>query len=446
MEDNNTKNEVNKPKIVPSYVKKNNIGDSGKNKKRLFKSRITKYIVIAIIILVLSGTLFFGYNIYLNNKYKGYTQYSEKMNIYGFGQLYDNESITEYQKVTKSEAIKLVVSATLNISNIDKIVYIDDKKFDNQEWVQYAVDNEMITEDEINESNYNKKATLMDCLNYLYMAKIKILNIPADVEAIPNFSDIDKYSNEEQLIIKDMVWNKILDNTSNNLNAYNNITKGELSKLIVLYCEKYNTITENDAKININPEKLPSNYTDFPYCLANVSKEIYETRYIYSDVSKFKKPSEIYSEYKENFYSMEVRVLQYMTTILNVDYNFINEEEFKNNLDDTLFNPPSDNTIKNYINYVKSNKIIIRGNCNIIYPVFYFDGVNYRLRCSISYNIESAEKKENLIFGDSTEFNVSYDYNDNKTQLLLDIPIKTFSNSKSLYINFESINKWNIES
>ncbi len=435
MEENKTDIIENKTKIIPNYNKK----VETHNKPKKIKSKITKVLICIIILIILSVSIILIINLFLN-KYKQYSQYSDKMNIYGFGQLYDNEKTTEYQRVTKSEAIKLIVSATINMSNIDKLVYIENLDYENQEWVEYAIENEIISNNEINKDNYNDKATLMDCLKYMYNSKVKILNLNTDIEANPKFSDFDKYSNEDKIIIRDMVWNKIIEDKSENLNADKKVSKGELNKLIVLYSEKYNTITENDEKIVINDEKLPKNYLDYAYCVSNVNKQTYETRYLYSDVTKFKKPSEIYSEFKENFYSLGVRVQEYMLTILNIDYNTIKIDDFKRALNDSLLYPVPDKTIEEYINYVKSNHIIVKGQCKVVYPAFYFDGNNYRIRCTVSYSIENADNKNNIFFGDSLKYNNTYNYDENDRQVIVDLPVNKRDNENSLYVYLQSIN------
>ena len=65
-------------------------------------------------------------------------------------------------------------------------------------------------------------------------------------------SDFNKYSTEQQTLIKDMLWNKIIDNSTNKLNGNKSIVKGELNKLIISFVEKYNT------KINVRTSM--SNY------------------------------------------------------------------------------------------------------------------------------------------------------------------------------------------
>lgn len=431
--------QVKKQKIIPSYEKKNVKNNIVKTKKKKI-SKIWLIILMIIVITVIMIVIWNNYKISFNK----YIEYSNQMKIYGFDSLYNDSKTTEYQKVTKSEALKLVIASTLNVSSIDNLIYAEDLKYDNEVWSIYAIQSGMLEENEINEKNEKDKATLMNCLNYLYKAKTVILGKEADVESNPKYADFEKYSNDEQLVIKDMLWNKIIENKNENLDAYKNISKGELSKLIISFVKKYNTLTYDDLKLTINSEKLPSNYEDFPYCISNVNKKIYEIRYFYNDVSKFKKPVEIYSKYKDQMRVTALRIQKYLTTILNVDYRNITFDNFKIGLDEVTKTKISDDVINQYINYVKTNKIITTGNITIIYPVFYFDGLKYRMRCNVSYKINNSDTMKNILFGDSMNFKNEYSYK-NDNNVILDVSLEKYENDKSFYIsNGESINDWMI--
>jgi len=72
--------------------------------------------VIGICILVIAVIAII--NIVLNNvEYKKYEKYEEKMNKYGFNKLYDNGSAKTSEKVTKSEALKVIIGTCLNTSS-----------------------------------------------------------------------------------------------------------------------------------------------------------------------------------------------------------------------------------------------------------------------------------------------------------------------------------------
>lgn len=427
MEDNNTKNEVNKPKIVPSYVKKNNIGDSGKNKKRLFKSRITKYIVIAIIILVLSGTLFFGYNIYLNNKYKGYTSYENNMNNYGFNLMYDSKTANTTDKVTKSEMVKVIISSILNTYDISNIWTLDDPEYENQVWVDYAEQNELIEEGYVNSQNESQKATFMEALKLLNNYKVKVLGKNVDIESTPNFSDFDKYNNEEQTIIRDMVWNKVIDDNTNKLDANRYIVKGELNELIIRFVEKYNTIVYyTEDKLNISEDKLPYNSDIYTYTLANINKKVYEAKFDYVDVSKSILPYQLYLKYKDKFEEWIVMIEEHYNTILNVDYNNFSNEEFTNRINSYVYNNYSSELIGEYEKYIKDNKVVLTGSVVVQMPIIYFDGQDIRVRVKLQFNINSADTRENLLFGDL--FTSSSEYYENDS-IIKYIDVKLISNS-----------------
>lgn len=446
MEENNTKNEVNKPKIVPSYVKKNNVVDSRKDKKRFFKSRITKYIVIAIIILVLSGTLFFGYNIYLNNKYKDYTSYENNMNNYGFNLMYDSKTANTTDKVTKSEMVKVIVSSLLNVYDISDIWTLDNPEYENQVWVDYAEQNGLLSEGYVTRENQDKRATYMEVLSLLSKYKNVVLGKNLDMDSTPNYKDFNRYTNDEQIIIKDMVWNKILDNFDGKLNANRNIVKGELNQLVIRFVEKYNTVTlTEDDKLNINSEKLPYNYEDYTYTLANINKKIYEAKFDYVDVSKSILPMDMYVKYKEQLSDWIIMIDDYYNTILNIDYNNFDKESFLQNVNSFVINNYDLETIEKYQKYVIDNKIVIDGSVSVQMPIIYFDGENIRVRTKLQYNIINSDTKENLLFGDlNTVENVTY--NENSNVVYIDVKLVSIDDDfTNVYLTNTHVNSLIVE-
>lgn len=58
---------------------------------------------------------------------------------------------------------------------------------------------------------------------------------------------------------------------------------------------------------------------------------------------------------KENDQMIET-AQNYYNTLLNIDYNTINEEEFKLRLEDYVLNGVSSKKMNKYIKYVKDNK------------------------------------------------------------------------------------------
>lgn len=437
--------QVKKQKIIPSYEKKNvkfskNSKKNDNKKNFKIKSRFSKIIIFVIIISILAIIGLFIYNIYLNNKYKKYEIYNEKMSIYGFNLMYDNKSLIAKEKITKSEAIKMVISTAYNLYDISNFAPIENPTYDNEIWVKYAKEVGIVTED-INKENQNERITYIDVLMMLSKVKVDLLGMDLDIEGKPNFEDFDDYTNDEQTVLKDMVWNKIIENNTTKLNGKRKIVKGELNELLINFAEKYRTISLNRLdKFVINEEKLPYNYEEYPYVLANVNKKIYETKFYVEDAKESKTPIELYAEEKQNFQAIDGIINKYFTTILNIDYEKISLEEFKDNINFVSMYSYSDEQIKDYIDYVKANKIKLSGNVNLQLPIIYYDGKNIRARVIIEYNIESSDTLENLIFSDRLTGN-TYKYNTKGELMCLDVPFARDENTKNLYISMGSINK-----
>ena len=188
--------------------------------------------------------------------------------------------------MTKSEAVKIIISSVLNIYDISNIFDLQKSTYDNEIWVRYAESSELIPEGQINEKNQNSNISIIEFLSILSNVKAKLLEIDLDAEtAIDiNYKFLEKCSNEEQIVLKDMIYNKILVDVTDSTNVNKALSKGMCNEIILNFVKKYNTITINGAKININDEKLPSNVEDYPYILANVKKEVYEKKYKYFNV------------------------------------------------------------------------------------------------------------------------------------------------------------------
>ena len=435
MEENIEKVE-NKSKIVPSYNKKNEIPQ----KPKKIKSKITIYILIAISFIIILGVIYLIYNLIITNKYKEYVKYENDMQNYGFNLMYDNSSANTYEKVTKSEMVKIIVSSLLNRYSIDDTWKIENKEYDNQIWVDYAEKNGLIDTNYINKDNQGNKATYMEAITLLSKYKQLILQKNLDIESNPKYKDFENYATEQQTTIRDMVWNKIIDDSNNNLNVNRNIVKGELNQLIIKFIEKYNTITiYSEDKLNINDEKLPYNYEDYTYTLANINKKVYEAKFDYKDVSKSMLPREVFIKYKDEIQDWIDVVTEYYNKILNIDYRTFNKEEFINFLNLYVYNKYSSESIDNYEKYIKDNEIVINGNSTAQMPIIYFDGENIRIRFKLQYNILSTKTRQNILFGDLLYISpTNYD----KDTMLQYIDVKLMSNNdkyKDIHIGNSNI-------
>lgn len=438
MEEKNTQKKDKKSKIIPSYEKKSE--DNNKNTKKI-KSRITIYILIIVAVLIIVSLFLVVYNLVLNNKYKDYVLYENNMNNYGFNKMYDDFTANTTEKVTKSELVKVLVSSLLNTYDISDIWSMTEIGYDNQIWVDYAEQHGFIPQGYINSENQDDRATYIEALTLLSNYKTIVLGKNLDIESSPKFKDFDEYTNEEQTMIRDMVWNKILEDNEESLKAYRKIVKGELNQLITKFVEKYNTITlTSDDKLNINSEKLPYNYELYTYTLANINKKVYEAKFDYTDVSKSILPKDMYIKYKDEISSWIIMIDHYYNTILNVDYNNFDKNEFLENINLFVINNYDLAAIEKYEKYIKDNEIVIDGNVKVQMPIVYFDGQNIRIRTQIQYSILSSKTNENVLFGDlNTLEKVIYD----KDAVIAYIDVKLIENLEdisSVYLSNININ------
>ena len=437
---NNIENKLKKQKIVPSYNKKDEpINIKTKSKK----NRISKITIIFLILcLLVIGAIVFGVISFINyNKYKPYRAYEEKMKTYGFDKAYNNESVKTGESITKSEAIKMILAACFNTNDISGFAAEPEgeNNYENAMWVEYAKYRGIITDGDINKDNYKSKASYIEVIRYLATAKTKLLEKELDSAVQLKVKDIDKYKSDEQVAIEDMIQNEIIKVNTKKIKGNKHIFKGQMNELISNFVEKYNTITVNGEKININEDKKPSNKDEYPYTLANVEKNVYEKKFSVDDENNFINPKELYSTKKEYYTQIQQIAEGYYNLILNVDYNTINYDDLKDEmLPYMLYGADG---LEEYVKYVKDNKIKIEGKSTVIFPVVYFDGLQYAVRMKLEFEVKNSETKNNLLYMDpidDTENPVKYD--NDKYTLYIDAKMgSALTGSTALYNDNTSI-------
>ena len=412
------------------------------------KSKITVIIIVGIILSILISIFLIG--LYINNlKYKIYKKYEVNIVNYGFDKSYNNGKANTNENVTKSEAIKMVIVSILNINDISGIQNAPSEEYSNAIWVEFAQKKEIITKDEINKDKANEKASYADVIRYFANAKIKLLGKNLDTETSPDLKDFESYKPDEKSAILDALYNGIIKEKTDKLNAYNKVFKGQVNEILKNYVEKYNTITPEGEKLNVDPEKIPSNVNDYTFTLATVDKEVYEKPYIIDVKENFKTPKNTYIEKKELFLQTVERVEFYYNTLLNIDYTNINPEQFGKSMEEYVINGISSNEIDNYMNYIKINKIRIEGNAKAQAPILYFDGKCYRMRIKLEFKVLYSDTKENLLFGDLEYKKYSpykkVIYNNESNVIYIDTALESNKLSKSLYIVEKPIYKMMID-
>lgn len=412
----------------PSYMKKN-VEAKEKEKRKIPKKMIIWMGARLLIVLVISFAILMITNHF---KYKEYRQFEQTMLSYGFDKIYDNGSANTGDKVTKSEAIKMVISALYNTSNIEGITTKPEKEYSNAIWVEYAQKLGIITETDVNENNADESATYSEVIRYFSNAKSKTLGLELDVEDHGNIKDINQYNMDEKFAILDMVNSKIITIHPEKLKARKKVFKGQVNELIKNFVETYNTITLEGEKLNINEEKKPSNADQYPYTVISVNKEVYEYDFAKEDEATFRSPLEVFPTQKEYFYQIRNNTENYYRYLVNIDYTTITEEKFKKDIKKYLLYDVEDETVHQYVKYVKDNRIKLTGDANVQIPIIYYDGSYYRVRVKITFKVESSLTNENLLYRDLVEGKTKK-YSDKEYTIYMDTYMANVMNNKTLY-------------
>lgn len=258
------------------------------------------------------------------------TEFDDKINIYGLNKMYNNGSNNPNENVTKLEAIKLVIASTKNTIDLSTLI-LGSSTGDDAKVLEYAYKNGITSEQEVNLSNCNKKAKIIDLVKYISKAKYYILK--QDYKKTENvlLKDYKKYSDDDKEYILDLLANEVIENNKYKLNGYSYLKKSICNKLIVKYITNFNLLSKN-GNIVTDQAKMPSNFNEYPYILEDVDKEVYEQAYDVDSQENFLKPSEFYS-YRKEYYDSTINTAEdYYNTILNVSYQTINYEDMYNKL------------------------------------------------------------------------------------------------------------------
>ncbi len=415
--------------FVPSYKNEEERLKIRKEKDRKDKIRNTIIAVAIITVIIAIGVLSY---ILINLNYSKYEHYETKMKIYGFDIVYDNGSAKTKEKVTRSEAIKMILSCVYNVPDIEGIAMSTDKTYSNAIWVEYAKKQGIVGQEEITEENADDRVKYQEVLVWLYNVKSKILQQTPDTEAKVEVKDINAYNADQRLAIYDLINSNVIVTNTKNINGNQRLFKGKLNELIVNFAEEYNTITVADARININDERLPSNVAEYPYTLSGISKDIYELDFINRGANGFILPVDFYAENKQYYAQIKDFAESYYTYLVNVDYNNITVEQMKRRLKKYALQEFDDNVLNEYVEYVKQNNIKLTGTAQAQLPCIYFDGQDYRVRMKIEMKVESSNTDTNLLFNDVLSGNIKY--KEKEYTLYADIMMAKNENSDTLFV------------
>ena len=419
--------------FVPSYQNEEERREEIKQNNKKYRIRT---ILLSVLAIVIVAAVIITSIIIANINYSKYEKYEDKMDLYGFSQVYDNGRANTRDKVTKSEAVKMVLACLYNVPSIEGIALPTEETYSNAIWVEYAIKQGFVTREEVNASNADDKVRYQEVLVWLYNIKAKALNIEPDTEDNFNVKDINAYNADQQLAIKDLLNSGVITVNTNRINGTQKLYKGKLNELIVNFAEEYNTITVGNSKININPEKIPSNADRYTYTLANVNKDIYEIPFVNDGKEGFISPIDYYPANKQYFTQIKTYVEGYYDYLLTVDYNNISIQQMKRKLKKYAYVEFSDEELQKYVDYVKNNKIKLNGKSTVQFPCVYFDGTDYRVRVKLEIVVENSDTKENLLFGDTKTT-----YSDTQATIYIDAILAKNETSETLFVVNTPISK-----
>lgn len=415
-------------KFTPSYKKNND-----KNTEKVTKVDKKKIIFISVLVVILIIVISLISIAISNIKYKKYYEFEEVIAKYGFDKMYDSKTANTKDKITKSEAVKMVVSSVYNTSDIEGISGGNvEEDYNNSMWVEFAQRMGIITTTDVNASNANEYATYSDIIRYFTNAKSKVLKLDLDTEDKGTVKDINRYNMDEKFGILDMVNSEVITKNTSKINARRNVFKGQVNEIIKNFVEKYNTITIQNEKLNINEDKIPANVNDYPYTVISVDKGAYEIEFSGKDNENFKSPVKLFKEQKEYYYQIKNNTENYYNYLLNIDYITISEERLKKDLRRYLLFDLNDEDVKKYVKYVKDNKIKLSGNAKVQLPAIYFDGTYYRVRTKIDFKVESSNTDKNLLFLDLISKKDKI-YKDKEYSFYIDTYMSNAYGNKTLY-------------
>lgn len=398
------------PKTVKTFKKvfNNTMKEINKiDKKR--KSIYTMIILFIIAFCVIFGIFSLVNNIYLSTKYK---EYQIKMENYGLNTLYNNQKANSAQKVTKAEAAKVVIGSILNKKDVSGLTGMSKTEYKNEDFVNFAINQGLISDKDLSKKTKDQKAKYVDTSILLVNTVEQILNKKLDESSTAKYKNINKYKEEDKSNILKAAQLEIYSKTKGYL-INDKIYKGELNKMIITIVEKYATLyykaSQLDVSLVTDKTKMPSNYKDFPYIVNNITKEEYEMPFDIIAKDRYMDPNAEYKKRVDLYAQTDDKIATYFDTILNVDYKTINNEDFYNNIKDVLAYSYTNDSMNEYVKYVKDNKIKLKGTVKVLLPVIYNDGEFNRVRVKIEFKILNSKTNKNILLPDVfTGDNIKY--------------------------------------
>lgn len=379
-----------------------------------------KYIIPIIVVSILVVIAIVSLIIFLSNKDNGKI-YEEKIKNYGIEKLYNNGTSNKSEYVTKSEALKLIIGTLLNVDNVDNYMLgnsVSDN-YENAKWVEYAKLSNVISDDYITAQNENERISYIDIVKIASNAKNTLLLKNKNEDNSIIIENKDTLTQEEQAALVDLIKDGVIDSKFYAKNYNKDVKKQKFNEFICNLFEKYSgVIPEGENVINDNKDK-PSNYNEYPYILESVEKETYEkSRFVFSD-EDILSPIDSFYKIKNLYPVIKEKVESYYNVILNVNYENITKENFNSSKQN--FSIPLNYSDSNYVDYVIQNEIKIEGNAKVQMPIIYYDGMRYRVRVKLDFEILNSKTNKDILYMDIN--NSKEDYQKQKYIMYVDVPL-----------------------
>jgi hypothetical protein len=427
---------VSKKNIEKKQVKKNKKYKIMEKIKRNKKKYIFALLTLIIMILVLVCAIFLN-RYFINKKYD---KYEEKMDIYGFDLLYNNESAESYEKVTNLEAVKIALGSIYNTYDVSSIGYFSSEEYEGADWIKTAEIFGVLEKNKINKENTDEYISYWDFIElFLNTRKLK-LNIEVSYTKESSFENLNSYNQKQTKYINDLVENKLIEDSTKKISLNKDVIKGQVNEIVIKYVEKYNSILEEGETLVTKKESMPQNSDEFPYIIYSIPNDVYEMDMINDGNTGYVSPKNLYKLKKEYYNQMDYRITNYYDKILNINYETINVEEFANNVEEYLLYNYDDEVFSKYVNYVKENNVILEGKAEPLIPIIYYDGVNMRIRTKITFKIINSLTDKNIIFGDVFENESNpITYKNKEYTIYAEVPMSRLLNVVSYRTEIKSI-------
>ena len=391
------------------------------------KRMVLRIAILAIAIIVVVVLFNILGRVSYNAKYSKYTSKVEAM---GVNKLYMDGRASDYKNVKNGEAVAMLIEACLNIQDIAVYGYdiTGDKKYEG--YLEFAKFKGLVPDAMISNEDLTKDISKLELLRLVGRLKTEVLKKELSKDEIRlTVNKAHKLEELELAYLKDAVINNVYDN-SGSIAEGKEIKRGEFNKALCELTVSCSTITNGTGDVETDPAKLPSNSDVYAFILKDRKKEVYEKPFAVASQEEYESPSELFQFLKVSNPKTMKRIEKYMNTLINVDYQTITVDSFKEAVESTLLYARNSEEIEKYVEYVKANKIKLEGKVVTYMPCIYNDGNEYRIRLEVTLNVKEGNTLENVLLGDVRGEKTTYQ---KQSTFVVDYPVENKPMSKELY-------------